>query len=187
MSKKKIIIFAVVVFLSLIPFLVMANPPGPLPEDPKINIKTFWEVVLVLSVTVLIECLVGAIVLKIKKYTISKKRFISSLVLANVISYPLFVIIMVTQTTGNNLMGFATAGEMWRGLFLIIIAELFVILLESFIVKLVIRRILSFSQIIYVIFINNLVTCVLGFFYICQHLFRIVPEFVFRKILDLMF
>lgn len=185
MSKKKIVILTSVVFWGLIPFLAMANPPGPLPVDPEINMKTFWEVILVLSATVFIECLVGVIVLKIKKYTISKKRFIGSLVLANVISYSLFVIILVTLTTGNNMMGFATTGEMWRALFIIIIAELFVILLESFIVKLVIRRVLSFSQIVYVIFINNLVTCVLGFFYICQHLFRIVPDFIFREILDL--
>ena len=173
MSKKKIFVILLTLVFGLVPFLVKANPPGPLPEDSNIGIQYILIVALVLCATTLIECLVSLLILKIKKHEVKKTRFTFSIIVANLISYPLFyfyffrqvwfllpfLVIVETKLTifGDQFY------DLLPFLLLFIGAELFVVLLESFISWLIMKRFLSFSKILFIVFINNLVTCILGF------------------------
>lgn len=165
MSKKKIIFILLVLVFSFTPLLAGANPPGPTWEDENPGITLIFFVVAPFVVTIIIECLVGLLVLKLKKYEAKKALFVASVALANVISYPIFV--LLSLLLNRYIFPVLNVGnfepEHIIPAFLILIGlELLVVLLESFISWRKMKMFLSFSKIMFIIFVNNLVTCILG-------------------------
>ena len=145
-------------FLTLLPTCILANAPYPTPHD-AMNIRLF---LIFFVANLLVEFFVAFVLLKILKLWRTKK-ILFSLLVANIIIYPLFIyVLFLISKTDYALYFFDFKSANWW--FILSCLELIVVFLEAIIICVLnkIRNFKSFLKILFIVLIANLASFAAG-------------------------